>query len=54
LGEVAAGLKPGRENEYEITVFDSTGLAVQDLALARVIYERAKERGAGQRVAFFD
>jgi len=54
LGEIVAGLKPGRENAEEITVFDSTGLAVQDLALARLIYERARERGIGQEVAFFD
>lgn len=40
LGEVAAGLKPGRERPDEITVFDSTGLAIQDLACAAHVYRR--------------
>ncbi len=46
LGEVVAGRKPGRRGD-EITVFDSTGLALQDLALARVVYEEARRRGVG-------
>jgi len=53
LGEVIAGRQPGRENATEITVFDSTGLAVQDVALARMVYERARERGVGMEIAFF-
>lgn len=52
LGEIVAGLKPGREAEEEITVFDSTGLAVQDVALARLIYELAKKNGVGLEVDF--
>lgn len=48
LGEVVAGRKPGRTRDDEITIFDSTGLAVQDLALARALYERARQRGVGQ------
>jgi ornithine cyclodeaminase/alanine dehydrogenase len=47
LGEVVAGRKPGRTGE-EITIFDSTGLAVQDLALARALYEAARAKGLGQ------
>ena len=54
LGEIVAGRKPGRESDDEITLFDSTGLAVQDIALARLIYERAKTNGVGREVAFFD
>ncbi|UQA57599.1 ornithine cyclodeaminase family protein [Polyangium aurulentum] len=46
LGEVIAGKRPGREGA-RITVFDSTGLAVQDVALARVIHAAAREKGAG-------
>lgn len=46
LGEVVAGRKSGRAGD-EITVFDSTGLALQDLALARVLYDEARRRGAG-------
>ncbi len=52
LGEIVAGLKPGREAEEEITVFDSTGLAVQDVALARLIYDLAKDNGVGLEVDF--
>ena len=50
LGEVLAGLKPGRAREDELTLFDSTGLAVQDVALARVIHEEARRRGVGVEV----
>jgi ornithine cyclodeaminase/alanine dehydrogenase-like protein (mu-crystallin family) len=34
LGEVCAGLAPGRGSSDEVTLFDSTGLAIQDLAIA--------------------
>jgi alanine dehydrogenase len=54
LGEVIAGSLAGRVAASDITVFDSTGLAVQDLALARVVYERAVARGLGQNVALVD
>jgi alanine dehydrogenase len=47
LGEVVAGTKPGRESNDEIVVFDSTGMALQDVASAAVVYERAVEGGAG-------
>ena len=48
LGEIVAGKKPGRETAEEITVFDSTGLIIQDLALGLAVYRRAKERGLGE------
>lgn len=41
LGDVVAGLKPGRTSDEEITVFDSTGVALQDVAAAAAVYERA-------------
>ena len=47
LGEIIAGLKPGRVSSEEITVFDSTGLAIQDVATAWLIYEKAKKKGIG-------
>jgi len=50
LGEIVAGLKPGRVDDGEITVFSSTGLAIQDVAVAKVVYERARERGVGTYV----
>jgi len=45
LGEVVAGSKPGRTSEGEVTVFDSTGTALQDVAVAAMVYERAVEIG---------
>ena len=50
LGEVVAGLKPGRTSENEITVFDSTGLAIQDAAVAEIVYRRALEKKVGNYV----
>jgi ornithine cyclodeaminase/alanine dehydrogenase len=50
LGEVIAGKRPGRVDTNELTVFDSTGLAIQDVALAAALYERARERGVGQAI----
>jgi ornithine cyclodeaminase/alanine dehydrogenase-like protein (mu-crystallin family) len=43
LGSVLAGLAEGRRSSDDITVFDSTGLAIQDLALALAAFERASE-----------
>ncbi|MFQ5348914.1 MAG: ornithine cyclodeaminase family protein [Thermoanaerobaculia bacterium] len=51
LGEVIVGSKPGREGD-EITVFDSTGLAIQDVAVARIVYDEAKRRGLGRKIDF--
>lgn len=48
LGEIVAGKKPGRQDPAEITVFDSTGLIIQDLALAFAVYRQARERGLGE------
>jgi len=47
LGQVVAGQRPGRTNEQEIFVFDSTGTALQDVAAAALVYERAKSTGHG-------
>ncbi|MCU4802233.1 ornithine cyclodeaminase family protein [Halobacteria archaeon HArc-gm2] len=47
LGEIVAGEKEGRTDGDGITVFDSTGLAIQDVATAHVAYERARENGDG-------
>ena len=52
LGEVLAGLHPGREHEDELTVFESLGIAVEDLAAAEVVVRRAREQGAGAEVDF--
>jgi ornithine cyclodeaminase/alanine dehydrogenase-like protein (mu-crystallin family) len=47
LAELAADRKPGRENDHEVTIFDSTGTAIQDVAAAVRIWERAKARRTG-------
>lgn len=47
LGDVLIGRHPGRTSDTEITVFDGTGVGLQDLAVAGVAVLRAKERGLG-------
>ena len=47
LGEIIAGKKPGRTSEKEITIFDSTGTALQDVAAAAAVYEKAVSTGIG-------
>lgn len=47
LGEIISGKKKGRVTDSEITVFDSTGLAIQDIATANLVFNRAKEAGIG-------
>ena len=50
LGEVIAGRRPGRTSDDEVVVFDSTGMALQDVAAALVVYERAVTAGRGTAV----
>jgi ornithine cyclodeaminase/alanine dehydrogenase-like protein (mu-crystallin family) len=52
LGEILAGTAPGRTSPDQLTVFESLGLAVEDLAAAALAVRRATERGAGQWVEF--
>lgn len=53
LGKIVSGEIAGRTSPEEITIFDSTGLAVQDVSTAWTVYERAKERGVGQYLELF-
>ncbi len=53
LGEVIAGVGPGRTDDQEITVFDSTGLSIQDMAVAHLVYERAIVEGIGKEFDMF-
>jgi ornithine cyclodeaminase/alanine dehydrogenase-like protein (mu-crystallin family) len=50
LGEVIAGTKPGRRTRDEITLYKSTGLAVEDAAAAALVYERATRDGVGTKL----
>ena len=45
LGEIIAGHKPGRTDPNSVTIFDSTGVAIEDIAIAKLIYEQAKDAG---------
>ncbi|MCI0351132.1 MAG: ornithine cyclodeaminase family protein [Acidobacteriales bacterium] len=53
LGEVVAGRKLGRTSPEEITVFDSTGTALQDVAAAAIVYERALASRVCNKLNFF-
>jgi ornithine cyclodeaminase len=48
LGEITAGLKPGRRGDAETTVCDLTGVGVQDVAAATLVLERARAAGLGE------
>ena len=50
LGEVVVGSKEGRANDSEITLFKSNGLAIQDAATAKLVYDKAVEAGIGTEV----
>jgi alanine dehydrogenase len=52
LGAVVAGHVKGRRSAEDITLFASQGLALQDMAAARFVYDRARERGVGRKVDF--
>jgi ornithine cyclodeaminase len=52
LGGLVSGRLPGRANADEITLFDSTGIALQDLAVAGLAVRRAGDRGRGTAVEF--
>jgi alanine dehydrogenase len=51
VGEVIAGLKPGRQSENEITVYKSTGSGFEDAVVARIVYDAAVAKGVGTEVA---
>lgn len=50
IGGILIGKKKGRETDDEITLFDSTGLAAQDIAAANIVYQLAKKRKMGKIV----
>ena len=51
LGDVVAGRRPGRTRAGEVTIFDSSGTALQDVAASLAVYEKALRSGRGQEVA---
>jgi len=52
LSEVVAGRKGGRESGSEVIIFDSAGMALQDVAAAAIVYERALASGRGTAFDF--
>jgi alanine dehydrogenase len=52
LGQVAAGLRPGRESRDEVTLYKSCGIALQDVGTAKLVLDRATAAGIGTEVAF--
>ena len=52
LGDVVAGKIPGRENDDEITLFKSVGLAIQDISTAYHVFKQASLMGAGSEFSF--
>jgi ornithine cyclodeaminase len=51
LGEVVGGSAEGRRSQHRVTIFKSLGLAVEDVAAAHLVYERARDRGVGKELA---
>ena len=47
LSQVVTSEKQGRKADDEVTVFDSTGIAIEDLATAKLVYEKAQQEGRG-------
>ena len=50
LGDVITGKAQGRTSADDITLFNSVGLAIQDLAICSLIVQRAREKGIGQEI----
>ena len=51
LGQVITGEAPGRTSADQITLYNSVGVAIQDLAIARLLIERAREWGRGRELS---
>jgi len=54
LGEIIVGKKQGRKDKKVVTVFDSTGVAIQDIAVTKLVYEKAKQAGGYQSLDFVE
>jgi ornithine cyclodeaminase len=52
LGEVIAGIRPGRTSADQITLFESQGMAIQDLIIAAELVRLAREKGVGSELDF--
>jgi ornithine cyclodeaminase/alanine dehydrogenase len=52
LQDVVAGRVPGRPSEQSITLFESMGVGLEDIAAAQLVYHKAREQGIGQELPF--
>ncbi|MFX1417940.1 MAG: ornithine cyclodeaminase family protein [Promethearchaeota archaeon] len=52
IGEIITGNKTGRSTDSEITVFKSVGISAQDVAVGKLVYDRALKEGIGQDIDF--
>lgn len=50
IGEVLAGIKPGRSSAAEVTLYKSVGIAIQDVAAAHLVYDKALKLGVGTMI----
>ena len=50
LGDVVAATRSGRTSSDEVVIFDSTGMALQDVVTSALVYEKAKQQGAGTTI----
>ena len=54
LGEIITGKKPGRTDPETVTVFDSTGVAIEDAAVAGLVYKKARQAGTYPSINLVD
>lgn len=52
LAAIVGGRVPGRENPEQVTIFKSLGVAIEDIAVAALVYEKAKAQNVGQEIPF--
>jgi alanine dehydrogenase len=52
LGELLNGMRPGRQADDHITLFESQGMAIQDLTLATRLLEKARMAGLGRELPY--
>jgi ornithine cyclodeaminase/alanine dehydrogenase-like protein (mu-crystallin family) len=52
LGAVVAGAVPGRHDDGEVTLFESLGIALEDVATMHQVYTRAKQTGRGEEIGY--
>ena len=52
MGQLINGSIEGRSDDQQITMYDGVGIGIQDTTIARTIYDQAKAKGIGTRIAF--